>query len=156
MCSPAGGTTAPASAAPEPGSGPAQCVRTDTNLGFHRAICIGMLLRSSGRVTGVRGDQPRPGHRGCAPRDTGSTDMANQTWEFREFPGPKPNGEDNAVVFLNEAARQGRGEATATLRNDGSVGLFYLVPGSLGTDTAPTWEPREFSGPNGEKNAVIF
>ena len=53
-------------------------------------------------------------------------------------------------------ARQGRGEATATLRNDGSVGLFYLVPGSLGTDTAPTWEPREFPGPNGEKNTVIF
>jgi hypothetical protein len=82
--------------------------------------------------------------------------MANQTWEFREFPGPRPNGEDNAVIFLNEAARQGRGEATATLRNDGSAGLFYLVPGDLGTSTSPTWESREFPSPDGEKNAVIF
>ena len=82
--------------------------------------------------------------------------MANQTWEFREFPGPKPNGENNAVVFLNEPARQGRGEATATLRNDGSAGLFYLVPGDLGTSTTPTWESREFPSPDGEKNAVIF
>ena len=82
--------------------------------------------------------------------------MANQTWEFREFPGPRPNGEDNAVIFLNEPARQGRGEATATLRNDGSAGLFYLVPGDLGTSTALTWESREFPSPDGEKNAVIF
>ena len=82
--------------------------------------------------------------------------MANQIWEFREFPGPKPNGEDNAVIYLNEPARQGRGEATATLRNDGSVGLFYLVPGDLGTSTAPTWESREFPSPDGEKSAVIF
>jgi hypothetical protein len=82
--------------------------------------------------------------------------MANQTWEFREFPGPRPDGENNAVTYLNEPARQGRGEATATLRNDGSVGLFYLVPGSLGTGTAPTWESRESPGPDGEKNTVIF
>jgi len=82
--------------------------------------------------------------------------MANQTWEFREFPGPRPDGENNAVVFLNEAARQGRGEATATLRNDGSAGLFYLVPGDLGASTTPTWEFREFPSPGGEKNAVVF
>ena len=82
--------------------------------------------------------------------------MTNQTWEFREFPGPSPSGEDNAVIFLNEPARQGRGEATATLRNDGSAGLFYLAPGDLGTSTAPTWESREFPSPDGEKNAVIF
>jgi hypothetical protein len=82
--------------------------------------------------------------------------MANQTWEFREFPGPRPNGEDNAVIFLNEPDRQGRGEATATLRNDGSAGLFYLVPGDLGTNTTPTWESREFPSPDGEKNTVIF
>ena len=82
--------------------------------------------------------------------------MANQIWEFREFPGPGPDGENNAVIFLNEPARQGRGEATATLRNDGSVGLFYLVPGSLGTGTALTWESREFPLPDGEKNTVIF
>ena len=47
--------------------------------------------------------------------------MANQTWQFREFPAP--NGEQAAVTFLNEPARQGRGEATATLRNNGTAGL---------------------------------
>jgi len=82
--------------------------------------------------------------------------MANQFWEFKEFPGPSPNGEDNAVIFLNEPERQGRGEASAALRGDGSVGLFYLVPGSLGTNTSPTWQHQEFPGPNGAKSAVIF
>jgi len=82
--------------------------------------------------------------------------MANQTWEFREFPGPSPNGESNAVIFLNDPDRQGRGEATATLRSDGSVGLFYLVPGSLGASPNPTWQFQEFPGPNGAKDAAIF
>jgi hypothetical protein len=80
--------------------------------------------------------------------------MANQIWEFREFPGP--NGEDNAVIFLNEPDRQGRGEAAAALRSDGSVGLFYLVPGSLGAGAIPAWEHREFPAPNGAKDAAIF
>ena len=79
--------------------------------------------------------------------------MTNQTWEFREFPGPKPDGENNAATFLNEPARQGPGEATATLRNDGSAGLLYLVPGSLGVGTTQTWESAEFVGP---KQAVDF
>ena len=79
--------------------------------------------------------------------------MANQTWEFREFPGPRPDGEKNTVIFLNEPARQGLGEATATLRNDGSAGLLYLEPGSLGTSTTHTWEYGEFVGP---KQAVDF
>ena len=82
--------------------------------------------------------------------------MANQIWEFREFPGPKPNGENNAVVFLNEPARQGRGEATATLRNDGSAGLLYLAPGSLGESTAQTWYFKEFPAPDGVTSALAF
>src|SRR5580704_12019341 len=115
-----------------------------------------MQLRASVIVTGnrlgVRDDPARlPGM--SAPRDRGSVVMANQTWEFREFPGPGPDGENNAVIFLNEPARQGRGEATATLRNDGSVGLLYLAPGSLGAGTAQTWESAEFAGP---KQAVDF
>jgi hypothetical protein len=80
--------------------------------------------------------------------------MANQYWEFKEFPGPDGGG--NAVIFLNEPARQGRGEATAALRSDGSVGLFYLVPGSLGGSPDPSWEHAEFAGPNGAKDAAIF
>jgi hypothetical protein len=82
--------------------------------------------------------------------------MVNQIWEFQEFPGPSPNGEDNAVIFLNAPPRQGHGEAAAALRSDGSVGLFYLEPGALGTGTSPAWEVREFPGPNGAKDAVIF
>ena len=82
--------------------------------------------------------------------------MANQFWEFREFPGPHPNGEDNAVIFLNAADRQGHGEASAALRGDGSVGLFYLEPGSLGASISPNWTYQDFPGPNGAKAAVIF
>jgi hypothetical protein len=82
--------------------------------------------------------------------------MANQFWEFKEFPGPSPDGETNAVIFLNDPDRQGRGEATAALRSDGSVGLFYLVSGSLGVSPNPSWQYQEFSGPNGAKEAAIF
>src|ERR1700757_2251114 len=118
-----------------------------------------MPLRSSVIVTGNRPgvrDDPARLSGMSAPRDRGSAAMASQTWEFREFPGPRPDGENNAVVFLNEPARQRRGEATATLRNDGSAGLFYRVPGDLGASTRPTGESRNFPSPDGEKNAVIF
>jgi hypothetical protein len=54
--------------------------------------------------------------------------MADQTWQFSAFPAP--NGEQAAVAFLNEPLRQGAGEATATLRNDGSAAIFYLESGS--------------------------
>jgi hypothetical protein len=80
--------------------------------------------------------------------------MANHIWEFRDFPGP--NGETNAVVFLNDPDRQGRGEASANLRSDGSVGLFYLVPGSLGASPNPSWQVQDFPGPVGAKQAVDF
>ena len=66
------------------------------------------------------------------------------TWESQEF--PVPTGEKDTVTFLNDPARQGPGEATATLRSDGSAGLLYLAPGSLGTSTGQTWESREFAG----------
>ena len=36
------------------------------------------------------------------------------------------------VNFLNEPARQGPGEATVTPRDNGSAGLLWLEPGSLG------------------------
>ena len=55
--------------------------------------------------------------------------MANQTWGFGPF--TPTDGLAGAVTFLNEPDRQGRGEASASARNDGSVGLFYLEPGSL-------------------------
>ncbi len=82
--------------------------------------------------------------------------MASQIWEFQEFPGPHPNGEDNAVNFLNADPRQGRGEAAAALRSDGSVGLFYLEPGDLGAAGSPDWLWQEFPGPTGAKAAAIF
>ena len=60
-------------------------------------------------------------------------------------PGPGRGGA--AVNFLNEPARQGRGEASATLRNDGTAGLLWLEPGSLGDSTAQTWQYQEFPAP---------
>ena len=72
-------------------------------------------------------------------------------WERREFPGP--NGAKDAAIFLNEPDRQGRGEATATLRGDGTAGLLYLSPGSLGFTNTHAWQYGEFVGP---KQAVDF
>ena len=54
--------------------------------------------------------------------------MAELTWVFRNF--TPAEGTTGAVTFLNEANRQGPGEASATPRNDGSVGLFFLEPGT--------------------------
>ena len=55
--------------------------------------------------------------------------MPNQEWLFAAFPAP--NGEADVVNLLNDPPRQGHGEASITPRDDGSVGLIYLVPGSL-------------------------
>jgi hypothetical protein len=77
-----------------------------------------------------------------------------QTWQLREFPAP--GGEQAAVDFLNEPLRQGRGEASVTFRGDGTAGLLWLEPGSLGEGTAQTWQLREFPAPGGEQAAVDF
>lgn len=63
--------------------------------------------------------------------------MANQTWSFQNFAATE--GTQAAVDFLNGELRQGPGEACAVARDDGSVGLFFLEPGSLGSSTAQTW-----------------
>ena len=107
---------------------------------------IGNGLRRTSRSSPLSGSG--------APRATGEWSYGQSIWEFRDFPGL--NGEDNADIFLNQPDRQGRGEAAAALRSDGSVALFYLVPGSLGVNPNPTWESREFAGPNGAKDAAIF
>ena len=78
--------------------------------------------------------------------------MANQIWQFQAFPAP--DGEAAAVKFLNEPLRQGRGEASGTLRNDGR--RLWLEPGSLGEGTEQTWQSTEFPAPNGEASAVSF
>ena len=80
--------------------------------------------------------------------------MTDQEWQFRDFAAP--NGEQNTATFLNEPLRQGHGEASATLRNNGTAGLFFLEPGSLGNDTSPSWLTREFPGPGGEQAAADF
>jgi hypothetical protein len=80
--------------------------------------------------------------------------MADQEWQFAQFPAP--NGHQDAATFLNDPLRQGRGEASVTLRNDGSAGLIYFEPGSLGTDTAPSWLVAEFPAPNGAQDAAAF
>ena len=71
--------------------------------------------------------------------------MADQMWQFRPFPAP--DGEAAAVKFLNEPARQGRGEASVALRNDGTAGLLWLEPGSLGDSTVQTWQFPGVPGP---------
>jgi hypothetical protein len=35
---------------------------------------------------------------------------------------------ENAATWLNEAPAQSDGEVSATLRNDGTVGTFYIAP----------------------------
>ena len=79
--------------------------------------------------------------------------MANQQWQHSEF---TVNGEQQAVAFLNLPLRQGAGEASVTLRNNGSAGLIWLEPGSLGFGTEQTWQASEFPAPNGAQDAVNF
>ena len=69
---------------------------------------------------------------------------------------PGIRGAQQAVDFLNEPARQGPGQASVTPRNDGSAGLLYLVPGSLGTSTKQTWHFKDFPAPNGVTSALAF
>jgi hypothetical protein len=70
--------------------------------------------------------------------------MTDQEWQFRDFAAP--NGEQDTATFLNEPLRHPlcHGEASATVRNNGTAGLFFLEPGSLGNDTSPSWVVREF------------
>jgi hypothetical protein len=65
-----------------------------------------------------------------------------QQWQYIQF---TTSGVIQAVDFLNAPARQGPGEASATVRANGSVGLFYLEPGSLGSSTAQTWQSQDFT-----------
>jgi hypothetical protein len=80
--------------------------------------------------------------------------MAEQTWQFQEFTAP--DGAQAAVGFLNEPLRQGRGEASATLRNDGTAGLLWLEPGSLGESTEQTWQFKDFPASDGAQAALAF
>ena len=79
---------------------------------------------------------------------------AQPAWEVVEYPGP--NGEADVVAFLNAPPRQARGEATASLRDDGTAAVIYLEPGSLGNSTAQTWQYKNFVGPNGVQAALAF
>jgi hypothetical protein len=80
--------------------------------------------------------------------------MADETWQFAQFPAP--DGAQDAAAFLNVNARQGRGEASATLRNDGTAGLLYLEPGSLGAASEPSWLIADFPAPGGAQDAATF
>lgn len=46
-----------------------------------------------------------------------------QRWAFETFSSPTA-----AVTWLNEPAVQSDGEVSATIRNDGTVGMFVIVP----------------------------
>jgi hypothetical protein len=79
------------------------------------------------------------------------------SWETLVEPGPiLETALKSAVGFLNEDPRQGRGEVSVTVLPNGSVGLIYLNPGSLGANTSPTWFFKEFPAPNGVTDALAF
>jgi hypothetical protein len=79
------------------------------------------------------------------------------SWETRVEPGPVlETALKSAVNFLNEAPRQGRGEVSMTVLPNGSVGLIFLNPGSIGANTSPTWFFKEFPAPNGVTDALGF
>src|SRR5260370_1032223 len=89
------------------------------------------------------------------PREPrGSTEMADQVWQFRAFPAP--NGGQAAVIFFNEPLRQGRGEARATPPQDGTPPPLWLGPGSPGDRTEPTPPAPEFPPPPGGGDALAF
>jgi 3',5'-cyclic AMP phosphodiesterase CpdA len=80
-----------------------------------------------------------------------------QMWMFRSFTADQ--GPQGAADFLNEFPRQGDGEAFAIAGNDGSIGLFYLDPGSGGDNpdrTLPPWMFRSFSADDGLLGALDF
>ena len=106
-----------------------------------------------------------PGEACAVPRNNGSVGIillepgslgsgTSPTWVFRDFTAAQ--GTAGAITFLNEAARQGQGEVSAVARNDGSVGLFFLEPGSLGSSTSPTWAFRDFPAAQGPAGVVAF
>jgi len=106
-----------------------------------------------------------PGEASAVPRNDGSVGLfflepgslgsgTQQTWVFRNFTAAQ--GTAGAITFLNEPDRQGPGEASAVARNDGSVGLFFLEPGSLGLGTQQTWVFRNFTAAQGPAGAITF
>jgi len=61
-------------------------------------------------------------------------------WEFKSFPTPA-----GAANYLNEPAQQGQGEATATVRDDGTVDLFVVTPGT--GSASQQWDVKSFPTP---------
>jgi hypothetical protein len=61
-----------------------------------------------------------------------------QRWFFQNF-----SSANNAVTYLNETPAQSDGEVSATLRNDGSVGVFYIAPaqGRRLEHVSQKWDP---------------
>jgi hypothetical protein len=79
--------------------------------------------------------------------------MSSPTWQYLDFDASQ--GPQGAVNYLNAPARQGPGQVSAIARNDGSVGLFFLEPGSLGSMSSPTWQYRNFTSDEGGQQAVV-
>ncbi|MBV9012067.1 MAG: hypothetical protein JO281_09745 [Pseudonocardiales bacterium] len=62
----------------------------------------------------------------------------DQQWFFDNFASVT-----DALNYLNESPAQGPGEASAIARNDGTVGLFFLAPGS--ENSGQQWSFRNFA-----------
>jgi hypothetical protein len=108
--------------------------------------------QGAGEATGVARSNGQVGLFYLEPGSLGSSTA--QAWAYQEFDASQ--GTQGALDFLNGAPnsrnvghRQGFGEASLNPRNNGTVGLLYLEPGSLGSSTAPTWVFKNFPPGNG-------
>jgi hypothetical protein len=79
------------------------------------------LVQSAGEVTTTARNDGTVGMLTIYPPTTPL--QPPQRWAFQSFNSPAA-----AVNWLNEPAVQSDGEVSATLRNDGTVGMFVIEP----------------------------
>src|SRR6516162_11736888 len=79
------------------------------------------LVQSAGEVTTTARNDGTVGMLTIYPPTTPL--QSPQRWAFQTFNSPAA-----AVNWLNEPAVQSDGEVSATLRNDGTVGMFVIEP----------------------------
>lgn len=107
------------------------------------------FLNQNGLGPGEASATLRYGSAGLIYRSPGTLGTSTaQTWTHQEF-----SDTAKAAQFLNQNG-QGPGEASASLRGDGTVGLVYLAPGSLGTGTEYAWWVIEAPSPDGAQQVV--
>jgi len=84
------------------------------------------LVQSAGEVTATARNDGTVGMLTIYPPTAPL--QSPQRWAFESFNSPT-----DAVNWLNEPAVQSDGEVSATLRNNGTVGMFVIVPSLRGS-----------------------